>query len=55
MYTQESHILIPILKYSTVFMVLGVRLNTYQRIHPDIASAVQQMFTSFLTYLLEPI
>ena len=40
------------LKYSSVFMVLRVRLTKYQQIHADIASA-QQMFTSLYTYLLD--
>ena len=44
--------LIPILKYSSVFM-LGVRLTKYQQIHSDIAPAVQQMYASLFTYLLE--
>ena len=34
------------LKYSSVFKVLGVRLTKYQQIHPDLASAAHQMFTS---------
>ena len=33
--------------------MLGVRLSKYQQIHPDIASAAQQMLTSLFTYLLE--
>ena len=54
-YAQENHIITPILKYPSVFVVLGVRLTKYQQIHPDIAPAVQQMFTSLFTYLLEPL
>ena len=52
---QENHTLIPILKYSSVFIVLGVRLTTCKQIHVDIAPARQQMFTPLITYLLEPL
>ena len=45
----------PILKYSPVFIVLGVKCTKCQRMNPDIASAAQQMFTFLFTYLLEPI
>ena len=55
LYTQENHIPILILKYSSVFRVLGVRLTKYQQLHPDIAPAAQQMFTFLFTYVLEPL
>ena len=35
-YTQETHILIYILKYLSAFILLGMRLSKYQQIHPDI-------------------
>ena len=54
-YAQEDHILIPFFKYSSVFIVLGVRLTKYQQIHVHMAPAVQEMFTSLFTYLLEPL
>ena len=38
-YAQENHILIPILKCSSVFIVLGVRLTKCQQIHSDIPLA----------------
>ena len=31
-----------------------MRLTKYKQLHPDIPPAVQQMFTSLFTYLLEP-
>ena len=31
-YAEENHILIPILKYSSVFIMLGVKLTKYQQI-----------------------
>ena len=46
---------IPILKYSSVFIVLGVRMTKCQQIHSDIAPAAQQMFTYLFTYLLGPL
>ena len=45
----KKTILFPILKYSSVFIVLGVRLTKYQQILLDIAPAAQQMFTSLFT------
>ena len=42
---KKIHILIHILKYSSVCLVLGVKLTKYQQIHPDVPPAVQQMFT----------
>ena len=51
LHAQENHVIILILKYSTIFIVLGVRLTNYQQIHPDTSPAAQQMFTSLLTYL----
>ena len=47
-YTQETHTLIYISKYSSAFIVLWVRLTQYQKIHTDIPSAEQQMFTYFV-------
>ena len=52
---QEIHILIPILKYPSVFIVLGVRMTKCQQIHSDIAPAAKQMFTYLFTYLLGPL
>ena len=52
-YEQEIHIVIPILKYSSEFIALGVRLSKHQQLYPDIAPAAQQMFTALFTYLLE--
>ena len=46
---------IHILKYSSVFVVLGVRLIKYQQIHPNMPPAAQQMFTFLFTYLMEPV
>ena len=40
-YAHENHVFIPILKYSSVFIVLGLRLTKYQQIHADIAPAAQ--------------
>ena len=54
-YTLETHILIHILKYSSAFIVVGVRLTKCQQTHPDIPLAAQQMFTFLFTYLLEPL
>ena len=34
--------------------MLGVKLTKYQQRHSDVAPAAHQMFTSLLTYLLEP-
>ena len=53
-YTQETHILIHILKYSSAFIVLGVRLTKYQQIHIDIPPAAQQMLTFFLHIYWNP-
>ena len=49
-YTQETYILIHILRYSSAFIVLGVKLTKYQQIHSDIQPAAQQMFTCLFTY-----
>ena len=38
-FAQENNILIHILKYSSVVIVLGVRLTKYQQIHSDIQCA----------------
>ena len=54
-YTQETHILIHILKYSSAFIVLGVTLTNCQQIHPVIPFAAHQMFTFLFTYWLKPV
>ena len=43
-YTQETYVLIHILKYSSAFIVLGVRLTKCQQIHQDVAPAAQHFF-----------
>ena len=54
-YTQETQILIHILKYSSAFIVIGVRLTTYQQIHPDIQPVSQQVFTFFVYIFMESV
>ena len=49
--TRNPYILIHILKYSSAFTVLGVRLTKYQQIHTDTQPDAQQMFTFLFTYL----
>ena len=49
-YTQETHILIHILKKSSAFIVLGVTLTKCQQIHSVIPFAAHQMFTFLFTY-----
>ena len=52
---RKTIFLFTMLKYSSVFIVLWVRLTKYQQIHPYTAPAAQQTLTSLFTYLLEPI
>ena len=47
---QETHIRIHILKYSSSFIVLGVRLTKCKQTHPDIPLTAQQMFTFLFTH-----
>ena len=49
-YTQGTYVFIHILKYSSVLVVLEVRLTKCQQIHQAVAPAVQQMFTCLFTY-----
>ena len=47
-----TFILIHILRYSSAFRVLGVRLSKYQQIHLDIQPVAQQMFNMFVYILI---
>ena len=50
-YTQETYVLIHISRYSSAFIMLGVRLTKYQQMHSDIQCTAHEMFTFVYTLI----